>query len=67
MSTFTSPDSRDHVQVWFGVFPIASYSAEPALAARYAGAMRRRFPSLRVTHEPITAHQDPFTTVEEPT
>nr|WP_040456360.1 hypothetical protein [Kribbella catacumbae] len=67
MSTFASHESRDHVQVWFGDFPIASYSAEPALAARHAGAMRRRFPTLRVTHEQITAHQDPSTTVERPT
>lgn len=67
MATFTSPDSRDHVQVWFGDFPIASYSAEPALAARYAGAMRRRPPTQRVTHKQITARQDPSTTVERPT
>ncbi|WBQ04384.1 hypothetical protein OX958_31025 [Kribbella sp. CA-293567] len=60
-----SPEPRDHVGVWFGDHKIAGYSATPALAARYAGAMRRRFPSLRVTREPILAQQDLSPTTED--
>jgi hypothetical protein len=41
------------IKVWFGTHVIASYQAEPALADRYALAMRRRFAGLRVTCESI--------------
>lgn len=44
---------RRHVQVWFGHHVIAQYSAEPALAERYADAMSRRFAGLKVTNDPI--------------
>jgi hypothetical protein len=47
------PTARRRVQVWFGSHPIATYVAEPALAARYEAAMRRRFAGLRVTNNPI--------------
>lgn len=47
------PTDRRRVCVWFGSHPIASYVAEPAPAARYEAAMRRRFAGLRVTNEPI--------------
>lgn len=47
------PVARRRVQVWFGSHPIATYVAEPALAARYEAAMRRRFAGLRVTNVPI--------------
>ena len=59
MAGLLMPNPREHVQVWFGDFQIASYSAEPALAARYAKAMGRRFPSLRVTCKPIQFPADP--------
>lgn len=44
---------RHRVRVWFGAHPIATYVAEPALAARYEAAMRRRFSGLKVTNEPL--------------
>jgi hypothetical protein len=44
---------RRRVRVWFGEHMIADYRAEPALAARYAAAMSRRFAGLRVTNDPI--------------
>jgi hypothetical protein len=46
---------RRHVRVWFGSHVIASYTAEPALAAQYAVAMGRRFAGLRITNDPIPA------------
>lgn len=44
---------RSRVRVWFGDNVIADYTAEPALAKRYAQAMERRFASLRVTNDPV--------------
>lgn len=52
MTTVAEPTKRV-VRVWFGEHKIAEYKAEPALAARYAAAMSRRFPSLRVTNQPL--------------
>lgn len=46
------PTGRRRVRVWFGSHAIATYVAEPALAARYEAAMRRRFAGLRVTNVP---------------
>lgn len=46
---------RRRVRVWFGEHVIADYSAEVALAERYAHAMSRRFAGLRVTNEPMPA------------
>jgi hypothetical protein len=54
----TNPSPRCRVRLWFGDHPIADYRAEPALAARYAAAMARRFPSLQVTNEQITTPAD---------
>jgi hypothetical protein len=48
-------EGQRHVQVWFGSHVIASYKAEPELAARYAKAMARRFAGLRVTSEPVVS------------
>jgi hypothetical protein len=42
---------EQRVRVWFGRHAIADYRAEPALAERYAVAMRRPFVGLRVTVE----------------
>jgi hypothetical protein len=53
MQALLTPDPRYRVQVLYGEVPIAEYAAEPALAARYAAAMKRRFPCLRVTCTPI--------------
>jgi hypothetical protein len=41
------------VRVWFGEHAIAHYSGDTASALRYAAAMRRRFPSLQVSTEPL--------------
>ncbi|HEY0691923.1 MAG TPA: hypothetical protein VGD71_23120 [Kribbella sp.] len=49
----TGPSPRRRVRVWFGSHVIASYSAEPELAQRYAAAMARRFAGLKVTDEPL--------------
>jgi hypothetical protein len=43
------------VCVWFAEHLIADYTADPAAAAAYEAAMRRRFLSLRVTNEPVSA------------
>jgi len=41
------------VQVWFGRHAIATYVADPELAQRYAAAMDRRFPGLRITNDVV--------------
>lgn len=51
--TATMNRGRRRVRVWFGDHVIADYCAEPALAARYAAAMERRFAGLRVTNDPV--------------
>jgi hypothetical protein len=49
-----SPTCQERrVRVWFGEHAIADYKAGPALAKRYAEAMDRRFPGLRITNEPV--------------
>lgn len=58
MPGLRTPDPRHRVQVLFGEVQIAEYAAEPSLAARYAAAMERRFPGLRVTCTPIVAEDD---------
>ncbi|MFB6724833.1 hypothetical protein ACFCV3_31950 [Kribbella sp. NPDC056345] len=50
---------RRRVRVWFGEHVIAQYIAEPALAARYEQAMRRRFAGLKVTNDRLGATADP--------
>jgi hypothetical protein len=44
---------RYRVRVWFGDHVVADYTAEAALADRYAKAMARRFAGLRVTTDGI--------------
>ena len=52
MTASTRGDAPRHrVRVWFGPHKIAEYTAEPALAAQYEAAMRRRFAGLRVTND----------------
>lgn len=46
---------RRRVRTWFGRYQIADYIGEPAYADRYEAAMRRRFPELEITNEPLTA------------
>ncbi len=43
------------VCVWFGRHKIVDHVGEPAFAARFESAMRRRFAGLRVTNEPVVA------------
>lgn len=51
MSHSSSP--RRRVRVWFGQYQIGHYIGEPEYADRYEAAMRRRFPGLEVTNEPL--------------
>jgi hypothetical protein len=53
MSDDQGSTDRRHVRVWFGEHVIARYTAEPALAERYAAAMDRRFAGLKITNEPV--------------
>lgn len=48
------PAAKHRVCVWFGEHVIVDHVAEPAVAARFEAAMRRRFASLRVTTEQTT-------------
>jgi hypothetical protein len=59
MPTLLTPEPRRRIRVLYGDVEIAEYAAEPALAERYAAAMRRRFPSLLVTCTPIETEADP--------
>ena len=49
---------RRRVQVWFGDHRIADFIGEQAAAARYEAAMRRRFPGLGVTNDPLRQATD---------
>jgi hypothetical protein len=51
MTAASSP--RRHVRVWFGNYQIGDYIGEPAYANRYEAAMRRRFPGLDITNDPL--------------
>ena len=46
------------VCVWFGDHKVVEHVSAPDDAAKFEAAMRRRFASLRVTNEPITAVRD---------
>lgn len=50
--TAVAPVPRRRVRVWYGTVVIADYTAEPALAQRYAEAMDRRF-NLPITNDPV--------------
>jgi hypothetical protein len=52
---------RRRVRVWFQSRPIADHVACKELAADYEAAMRRRFPSLRITNDPLPDLPDPET------
>lgn len=53
MSEVTPGCQEQWVRVWFGKHVLANYAAEPAVADRYAEAMRQRFMGLRVTSDPL--------------
>jgi hypothetical protein len=55
--------SRWRVRVWFGDHPIADYTAEQELAARYAAAMKSRFGDLPITTEPVLANPQGATAI----
>lgn len=42
------------VRVWFGQTPIADYIGDDEHAERYAAAMVRRFPGLKITDDPLS-------------
>jgi hypothetical protein len=58
MKTPTGTPLCRRVCVWFGEHKIIEHVAEPAYAARFEQAMRRRFASLRVTNEPVMPDAD---------
>ena len=45
--------ARRRVRLWFGQHVIADYIGDPAGATRYESAMRRRFPGLDITNDPL--------------
>jgi hypothetical protein len=47
------------VRLWFGSHQIADYIGEAASAARHEAAMRRRFPGLHVTNDPLPVSARP--------
>ncbi|MFD7154307.1 hypothetical protein ACFV9C_06905 [Kribbella sp. NPDC059898] len=54
MTTTQLPHPTERrVRVWFGEHVIADHISDPASAADYESAMRRRFVSLRVTNDPV--------------
>ncbi|WP_132148792.1 hypothetical protein [Kribbella antiqua] len=47
--------SRRRVRLWFGQHLIADYIGDQASADRHEAAMRRRFPGLEITNQPLRA------------
>jgi hypothetical protein len=45
--------------MWFGQYQIADFIGEPAAADRYEAAMRRRFPGLEITNDPLPLPRPP--------
>jgi hypothetical protein len=43
------------ITLWFGSRIAGRYQAQPEPAAAYEAAMHRRYPSLRVTNDPVPA------------
>jgi hypothetical protein len=54
VSTPATEQPLRRVCVWLGDHLIIDHVSEPARAAGFEAAMRRRFPSLRVTNEEAT-------------
>jgi hypothetical protein len=50
----SSDEPRCRVRVWFGQHVMCSYTADQIAAQRYAAAMARRFPGLRVSVDELT-------------
>ena len=51
---------RRRVRLWFGQHQLADFIGEPAAATRYEAAMRRRFPGLEITNDPVPATPGPL-------
>lgn len=45
------PESKHRIRVWFGEHVIADQTFDAEHAARYAAAMDRRFPGLKITDD----------------
>lgn len=52
-SRLVSSTSRRRVRLWFGPHQISDYIGDQAAATRYEAAMRRRFPGLEITTDPL--------------
>ncbi|TDW16969.1 hypothetical protein [Kribbella kalugense] len=50
---------RRRVRLWFGPHQIAEYIGDPPAATRYEAAMRRRFPGLDTTNDPVSIAPSP--------
>jgi hypothetical protein len=55
--TSSKISAQRHVRVWFGDTVITTFEGDEDTASRYAAAMRRRFPSLRVSDDPTAERQ----------
>lgn len=53
---------RRRVRVLFGSHTVADQTLEFAAAREFESGMHRRFPSLRVTNEPVGLAKEPPTT-----
>lgn len=51
--TLTRPAPKLRVRVWFGEHTIADQTFEAEMALRYAAAMERRFPGLKVSKDRV--------------
>ncbi|HWD77690.1 MAG TPA: hypothetical protein VG497_02385 [Kribbella sp.] len=54
-----STTCRYRVRLWFGPHRISEYIGDDAAAARHEAKMRRRFPGLEVTNEPLPVSARP--------
>ncbi|WP_410792329.1 hypothetical protein [Kribbella sp. C-35] len=49
--------SLRRIRLWFGDTVITTFGGDAHTASRYAAAMRRRFPGLRVSDDPVAERQ----------
>jgi hypothetical protein len=66
MCTAVIGPPRRRIRICLGQHTISEYYAEAELAARYAAAMSRKFPGLRISDEPLLAEHS-VATPELPT
>lgn len=57
MNAQSTDTGQQWIRVWFGEHVLADYTAESAVAGRYAKMMEQRFMGLRVTSDPLPDDQ----------